>query len=420
MNVCVFGLGYVGLTASVCLAREGHKVVGVDINEQKVKETNAGRSPIGEPGVNELLSQALNGGNLSCTTSAAEGLADCDLAIVCVGTPSGADGAHNISFIADVSRQIAAALEPERSRPLTVVYRSTVQPGTMDDFIRPIFDAVLGDRVSLIELVYNPEFLREASAVSDFFNPPKIVIGTHDGVPSARMTKFYAHLDAPKFHTRFREAEITKFVDNTFHALKVSYANEIGRICQELGIDVRKVHEIFVADTKLNISAAYLKPGGPFGGSCLPKDVRALQHLANDLGANSHVIDSIIQSNESHKRYLFERIARQLKKGDSVLVLGIAFKMESDDLRESPGIDLAKRLQQSGCRVQIFDPFVTPKLLIGKNLSYAFSTLPNLGSLLVPRDVAESSTYDLVVDTSGMRRLINLNSAKVIDLASMS
>jgi GDP-mannose 6-dehydrogenase len=419
MNVGVFGLGYVGLTASVCLAKEGHKVVGVDINEQKVKETNAGRSPIGEPGVNELLSQALNGGKLSCTTSAAEGLADCDLAIVCVGTPSGADGAHNISFIADVSRQIAAALEPERSRPLTVVYRSTVQPGTMDDFIRPIFDAVLGDRVSLIELVYNPEFLREASAVSDFFNPPKIVIGTHDGVPSARMTEFYAHLDAPKFHTRFREAEITKFVDNTFHALKVSYANEIGRICQELGIDVRKVHEIFVADTKLNISPAYLKPGGPFGGSCLPKDVRALQHLANDLGANSHVIDSIIRSNESHKLYLFQRVARELKKGDSVLMLGVAFKMESDDLRDSPGVDLAKRLLQSGYRLQIFDPFVNPKLLIGKNLGYAFSNLPKLGSLLVSRDVAESSTYDLVVDTSGMHRLMNLNSAKVVDLASM-
>ena len=419
MNVGVFGLGYVGLTASVCLAKEGHKVVGVDINEQKVKETNAGRSPIGEPGVNELLSQALNGGKLSCTTSAAEGLADCDLAIVCVGTPSGADGAHNISFIADVSRQIAAALEPERSRPLTVVYRSTVQPGTMDDFIRPIFDAVLGDRVSLIELVYNPEFLREASAVSDFFNPPKIVIGTHDGVPSARMTEFYAHLDAPKFHTRFREAEITKFVDNTFHALKVCYANEIGRICQELGIDVRKVHEIFVADTKLNISPAYLKPGGPFGGSCLPKDVRALQHLANDLGANSHIIDSIIRSNESHKLYLFQRVARELKKGDSVLMLGVAFKMESDDLRDSPGIDLAKRLLQSGYRVQIFDPFVNPKLLIGKNLGYAFSNLPKLGSLLVSREVAESSTYDLVVDTSGMRQLINLSSAKVVDLASM-
>ncbi len=255
-------------------------------------------------------------GKLSCTTSAAEGIADCDLAFVCVGTPSGPDGAHNISFIADVSRQIASAIDPERLQPLTVVYRSTVRPGTMDDVVRPIVDATLEGRVSLIELVYNPEFLREGSAVSDFFNPPKVVIGTHDGCPSLRMTELYAHLDAPKFHTRFREAEITKFVDNTFHALKVSYANEIGRICQELAIDVKTVYEIFVADSKLNISSAYLKPGGPFGGSCLPKDVRALQHLSNDLGANSHVIDLIIRSNESHKLYLFHRATRELKRGD--------------------------------------------------------------------------------------------------------
>ena len=298
MRISVFGLGYVGLTASVCLAKQGHEIVGVDVNEQKVREINGGHCPIAEPGIDSLLREGLARRKFTCTTSAIEGVANSEMAFVCVGTPSAADGAHNISFIAEVSRQIALAVDAQRAHPLTVVVRSTVRPGTMEDIISPIFETALGNRIDLIELIYNPEFLREASAVADFFDPPKIVIGTRDGERTPRMTELYESFNAPTFYTRFREAEITKFVDNTFHALKVSYANEIGRICQELGIDVRKVHEIFISDTKLNVSSAYLKPGSPFGGSCLPKDVRALEHLSNDVGANSHVINSIIRSNE--------------------------------------------------------------------------------------------------------------------------
>ena len=225
MKIAIFGLGYVGLTAAACLTKQGHDVLGIDVSEQKIASINAGRSPITEPGVEELLREALAGRRLRATNNTASELDDCDIAIVCVGTPSAVDGSHNMSHIAEVTRQIASALNPSRPKPLTVVYRSTVRPGTMDQLIRPIMTAILKDDIGCVELVYNPEFLRESVAVQDFFNPPKIVIGTQDGSSSANMDALNAGINAPVFYTGYPEAEFTKFVDNTFHAVKVSFAN---------------------------------------------------------------------------------------------------------------------------------------------------------------------------------------------------
>ena len=419
MKIAIYGLGYVGLTSAGCLTSEGHEVLGIDVSEKKVNETNAGRSPIEEPGLGELISKAVQNGLLVCTTGAERQINSCDLALVCVGTPSGPDGAHNMTYIAEVSRQIAASIDPGRAVPLTVVFRSTIRPGTIDGLIDPIFKATLGSDSRAVELVYNPEFLREAVAIRDYFEPPKVVIGTADGLPNARMDELNKNVKARVFYTHYREAEFTKFVDNTFHALKVSFANEIGRIALEQGLSASKVHEIFIADTKLNISPYYFRPGGAFGGSCLPKDVRALQYISNDVGSNTPVIDSLIRSNEAHKHYLFERVSRGLPPGASVLMLGLAFKANSDDLRESPKIDMARKLLHGGFNLSIYDPALQPTHLIGQNLGYAFSHLPGLPQLLVSEEIVRTRKFDLVIDTSGIAQNLTIASDRTIDINAL-
>ena len=419
MKIAIYGLGYVGLTSAGCLTSEGHHVLGIDVSEKKVNETNAGRSPIEEPGLTELIERAVKEGRLVCTTNAGRQINECDLALVCVGTPSGPDGAHNMSFIAEVSRQIAASIDPDRPVPLTVVFRSTIRPGTIEELIEPIFKATLGSNVGAVELVYNPEFLREAVAIKDYFEPPKVVVGTADGLPNVRMDELNKNVKARVFYTRYREAEFTKFVDNTFHALKVSFANEIGRVAQQQGLSAAKVHEIFIADTKLNISPYYFRPGGAFGGSCLPKDVRALQYISSDVGSNTPVIDSLMRSNEAHKHYLYELVSRHLQSGSSVLMLGLAFKAHSDDLRESPKVDMARKLLHNGYKLSIYDPALQPSHLIGQNLGYAFSHLPGLPQLLVSEDVVRTKEFDLVVDTSGMAAALTIASKRVIDINAL-
>lgn len=401
MKIAIFGLGYVGLTAAGCLTKQGHDVVGIDTNESKIRDINAGRTPISEPGLGVLIAEAVAHGRLRAHTEISNVLDDRDMAIVCVGTPSAPDGSHNMGFIAEVSRQIALGISKGRARPLTVVYRSTIRPGTLDELVKPIFSYVLDDIDAVVELIYNPEFLRESVAIKDFFNPPKIVVGTVDGKPSRNMDELNAGIDAPTFYTGFREAEFTKFVDNTFHALKVSFANEVGRICVQLGISAQKVHEIFISDTKLNISPYYLRPGGAFGGSCLPKDVRALQYISADVGGVTHVIDSLIRSNEAHKHFLFSYATSGLARGAKVLMIGLAFKADSDDLRESPNIDLARKLLQAGYRLSIWDDTLDPTKLVGQNLGYGFTHLPLMETLLITRQKAESASFDRVIDTNG-------------------
>ena len=420
MKIAIYGLGYVGLTGGICLASEGHDLLGVDVSEEKVRTIAGGSSPIKEPGLDKMLAEALASGRFRCTTDPIEPIRTCDAAIVCVGTPSAPDGSHNMRDIAEVTRQIANAVRSlDRKDKLTVVYRSTIRPGTIDGLILPIFEAALGTATDKIEVVYNPEFLREATAVQDFFHPPKVVVGTRDGKPSARVEEMNKNLAAPTFTVGFREAEFTKFVDNSFHALKVAYANEIGRICVTLGIDAKIVHKIFVSDTKLNISPYYLRPGGPFGGSCLPKDVRALQYISNDVGANTHVIDALMRSNEAHKHFLFTRVLNGLQAGAKVLMIGLAFKPDTDDLRESPNIDLARKLIQGGYALSIYDPSLKPEHLIGQNLGYAYSHLPRLTELLVSKEIAEGDGFALVIDANGSSRGLSLKCVNVLDFHAL-
>lgn len=414
MKVAIFGLGYVGFTAACCLAHEGHDVLGIDVNADKVREINSGRPPIKEPEVARLLSVALEKKRIRAATAISD-LSEIDLAIVCVGTPSSTDGSHNMSFIAEVTRQIAETVSPGRARPLTVAYRSTFRPGTISQLIAPIFRSLLGDGAdAAVEIVYNPEFLREASAVSDFFDPPKIVVGTRDGNPSAIMDALHEGLTAPVFYTGYDEAEITKFVDNTWHAAKVAFANEIGRVCHRMGISVKTVHEIFVSDTKLNISPYYTRPGGAFGGSCLPKDVRALQHISGEVGAHTHLVDSLLRSNEAHKTYQVDDIAAKLPRDGRVLIAGLSFKAGTDDLRESPNVDIARRLLQRGYRLSVYDPEIRPADLRGQNLGYAFTHLPNVGSLLIDKETAEAGPWDLVVASNRLVEDLSLGDTDVL------
>jgi GDP-mannose 6-dehydrogenase len=414
VQIAIVGLGYVGITAAACVAAQGHRVYGIDPNGDKVAAVNAGRSPIVEPQVSELIAKARAQGFIKAFTTLGSEVLDCDLVLVCVGTPSSVDGSHNMTFVAEVSRQLAELAKSAQERKLTVAYRSTIRPGTMETLIRPIFDSVLGAGSAQIELVYYPEFLRESTAVADYFSPPKIVVGTRDGGPCAVLDKINEDLDAPVFYVNYRESEITKFVDNTFHAVKTVFANEIGRLCTQLEINAATVHEIFVSDTKLNISPAYLRPGGPFGGSCLPKDVRALQHLSSTTGIPTNLIDSLIASNEAHKTFLFEHATRGLQHGANVLLLGIAFKDKSDDLRESPYVDLARMLLSAGFQLSIFDPHVAPQNLVGQNLG-TLSNSPFIRDLLVDEKFIENASWDLVIDTRTSAHNYSLSAARVVD-----
>lgn len=420
MKVAIFGLGYVGFTAACCIASEGHSVVGVDVSEKKVSAILAGIPPITEPGVEEMLKDGLAKGRITAVTSAAEAIDGADLAIVCVGTPSAADGSHNMGFIAEVSRQIATARKENGGGPLAVAYRSTIRPGSIEELIAPIFVSVLGKDMSGISLVYNPEFLRESSAVKDYFEPPKIVIGTADKKPNAAMDELNKNITAPTFVVGYREAEFTKFVDNTWHAVKVGFANEIGRVCMNLGIEASQVHEIFVSDTKLNISPYYTRPGGAFGGSCLPKDVRALQYIAADCGANTHMVDSLIRSNEAHKHRLFDYAREGLQSGAKILLAGLAFKADTDDLRESPNVDLARKLLGAGYDLEIYDPAIDASKLVGANLGYAYSQLPTLERILVSKEHAEKTQYARVIKANATLNQLTLSdSIEILDINSL-
>lgn len=403
------------MTAAACLASQGHEVIGIDPNSTKVNAVLAGKSPITEPGVPELVAEARTRGLLTASTALGAEVADCELVIVCVGTPSAVDGSHNMTHIAEVTRQLAELMKSHPDAKVTAAYRSTIRPGTIDELIQPILDGVLGEDSSRVEVVYNPEFLRESSAVEDFFKPPKIVIGTKTGDPCATLDEINSNIEAPVFYVKYRESELTKFVDNTFHAVKTVFANEIGRVCTQLGISAADIHRIFISDTKLNISPYYLRPGGAFGGSCLPKDVRALQHIARTSGTSMHLVDSLITSNEAHKMFLFEHVSRGLEHGARILMLGIAFKNQSDDLRESPNVDLARMLITAGYQLSIFDPFVAPQNLMGQNLG-VLSNSPFITRLLVNQEIVETTPWDLVVDTRSVAAAYKLDADRIVDI----
>lgn len=404
MKIVVFGLGYVGATATACLLKDGHTVIGVDVSPDKASKIENGLSPVSEPGLDELLAAGRDAGRLFADTEVGSHLDDADIAMVCVGTPSLAGGGLDLTQVCAVSAELGAALKTrDASREaLVVAYRSTMYPGAMEETILPaLIDAAGENPGTRFEAVLNPEFLRESTAIKDYYAPSRVVVGEREPGATKRMLGVYDHIDAPFFELPYRTAEMVKLSDNGFHALKVVFANEIGRLALELDVDPEPLIDVFLADTKLNISPYYLRPGGAFGGSCLPKDVRAISALAGIRGVELPVMSNVITSNEAHKRYLADRVMEHLEPGGSVLLIGLTFKAETDDLRESPLIDLAEALVGKGYDLKIYDPDLKNRELVGANLAYVQQRLPHLSRLLV-EDVDAAGDVSLVVIGKGV------------------
>ncbi len=398
MNISVFGLGYVGAVVAGCFARDGHTVVGVDVRQSKVDMLNRGVSPIVEPGLAELITEGWREGRIRATLSAEEAVLATDISLVCVGTPSTADGGLQTTFLEHVCAEIGAALAKKDGYHV-VVDRSTILPGTVEGKMVPILELHSGKRVGDdFGVAMNPEFLRESTAIKDFDEPPKTVIGEYDVRTGDLVAQLYAHLDAPLFRTSIRVAEMVKYADNVFHALKIVFGNEIGSIAKACNMDSHEVMRIFCADQKLNISPAYLRPGFAYGGSCLPKDLRALTHRAHELGIAVPVLDGISQSNEAH----IERAAKDiLELGTrTVAFLGVAFKADTDDLRETPNLRLIERLREEGCTVRLYDAQVLASLRAGTAF-YLEEHLPAYKPLFVETLEQAVAGADLVVIGNG-------------------
>ena len=382
MDVAVVGLGYVGAVTSACLAEMGHTVVGVDVDRQKVDEIEAGRSPIVEPRLEELVAAGRNSDRLRVTTDLAGALGTCDVVMVCVGTPARSDGTVNLEHVERVSGEIGRELAGAE-RFVAVVYRSTVPPGTVDGQLRPVLERESSRKADVdFGVAMAPEFLREGSGVADFFEPPFIVAGVRDDRTLGVVTDLFAGLERPTHALAIDQAESLKYACNAYHALKITFANEVGRLLGAVGVDARDVMQVFCEDESLNISTAYLRPGFAFGGSCLPKDMRALMHLARIHDVDVPMLTGILRSNESHLRLAVRRVLDA--EAREVALLGLSFKPETDDLRESPYVELAETLVGKGVRLRIYDPIVNPERLIGANRRYIESHLPHLQEMLVP------------------------------------
>jgi GDP-mannose 6-dehydrogenase len=380
MKVSVFGLGYVGSVSAACFAADGHAVVGVDVNADKVDSLNDGRSPIVEKDLDPLIRDGVRDGRLRATTSTAEAVRDTDLSLICVGTPSRKNGSLDLTYLERVAEQIGGALRTKDAYHVVVV-RSTVLPGTMHNVVIPALERASAKKYGTgFGVTTNPEFLREGTAIHDFRNPPLTLIG-HNYRSDAEPTRaLYAKIDAPVVTSSIRTAEMIKYASNTWHALKVTFANEIGNLCKRLEIDSHEVMEIFCRDQKLNLSSYYLKPGFAFGGSCLPKDVRALQYRAKEVDLEMPVIESILDSNQLQVQHAINEIIDTGRK--RIGLLGFSFKAGTDDLRESPLVILAEALLGKGYELSIYDRNVSIARLVGANKTYINTQIPHLSSLL--------------------------------------
>ena len=380
MKISVLGLGYVGAVSAACLAKEGHEVVGVDPQQAKVDLINHARSPIIEKSLGEIIAEQVSSGRLRATTDVSYAVRRTDLSLICVGTPSLGNGHIDLQYVRRVCEQIGEGLRDHRGH--TVVVRSTLLPGSMKNVVIPTLESSSGLRAGLdFGLAINPEFLREGTAVHDYFHPPKTVIGEIDKGSGDVVAKLYGHMPCPMIRTDCETAEMVKYADNAWHALKVAFANEIGNVCKALGIDSHRLMDIFCQDTKLNLSSYYLKPGFAFGGSCLPKDVRALAYKARLLDVNVPVINAILPSNQEQ----VERgIRAVMEKGTKkVGILGFSFKAGTDDLRESPMVELVERLIGKGYDLRIYDGSVRLAAIHGANKDYILNHIPHISKLMV-------------------------------------
>jgi GDP-mannose 6-dehydrogenase len=381
LKVSVFGLGYVGTVSAGCLANDGHEVIGVDPVQTKVDLINNGYSPIIEAEIGEIIAAAVKSGRLRATVDPVEAIAETELSFVCVGTPSLPNGNLDLRFIRRICEQIGGALEGKNGHH-TVVIRSTILPGTMHNIVIPVLEESSGKRSGVdFGVCHNPEFLREGSAVNDFNAPPKTVIGELDEASGSLLVQLYKKLNAPLIRASLETAEMVKYVDNSWHALKIGFTNEIGSLCKALGIDAHEVMEIFCQDEKLNISSAYLLPGFAFGGSCLPKDLRALAYTAKMHDLELPILTSVLPSNELHVRRGLQLIMDQGHK--RVGILGFSFKAGTDDLRESPMLEVIERLLGKGFDLRIYDKNVNIAKLVGANRDFILNRIPHISRLMV-------------------------------------
>jgi GDP-mannose 6-dehydrogenase len=381
LRVSVFGLGYVGAVSAGCLAHDGHEVVGVDPLPAKVDLINGGRSPIVEADIGEIIAATAKSGQLRATSDPGEAIRETELSFVCVGTPSQANGNLDLRFIRRICEQIGQELKTKTTRH-TVVIRSTILPGTMHKIVIPTLEEFSGKKVGVdFGVCNNPEFLREGSAVKDFRSPPKTVIGELDQSSGDALATLYEKLDAPLIRTDLETAEMVKYVDNSWHALKIGFANEIGNLSKSLGVDAHEVMKIFCQDRKLNISTAYLLPGFAFGGSCLPKDLRALSYQAKMHDLQLPILTSILPSNEMQ---ISRGVQLIVGKGQTrVGILGFSFKAGTDDLRESPLIEVIERLLGKGYDLRIYDKNVNIASLVGANRDFILNHIPHISKLMV-------------------------------------
>ena len=395
LSVSVFGLGYVGSVSAACFASMGHKVMGVDVSRAKVEMMDSGRTPIIEARMSELVAEAHRAGLLSATIDATTAVLNSEVSFVCVGTPSLKNGKLDLSHIEHVAREIGAAIGQKKS-PHVFVLRSTVLPGTTETVVLPILEKESGKRCGEDFIVcYNPEFMREGSAVADFLNPPYTILGASDTHHLARLRALYQDTPGTLYETTISVAEMVKYFSNCYHALKVGFANEMGTMCKHLGVDAHAVTKIFTSDTKLNISPAYLSPGFAFGGSCLPKDLRAITYKAKELDLKLPLLESLMPSNAEHVDRAVEMVMSTGKK--KIAQLGLSFKAGTDDLRESPQVQLIKRLMGEGLEVKVWDEDVSLGRLAGANRQYIEEVIPHIGSVLSADLESVLSTAEVVI-----------------------
>ncbi len=423
MKISIFGLGYVGAVSMACLARDGHEVVGVDVDPVKLDLIRSGRSPIVEEGIQDLTKQVVASGRVRVTNDIAAAVQSTDLSFICVGTPSSPNGSQDLSAVRRVSEQIGSALK-DKPGYHTVVMRSTIQPGSMDSVVREGLESASGKRANAdFGLGFQPEFLREGSSIKDYDNPPFTAIGTDDARAADAVKQVFGHLPCEFIVTSIGVAEMLKYACNAFHAVKITFANEIGRLSRSVGVDSRAVMDLVCRDKRLNISTAYMKPGFAFGGSCLPKDLRALTYVGKQQDVTTPMLGNVMGSNRAHIDHALDLIMRPGKR--RIGMIGLSFKSGTDDLRESPLVTVAERLIGKGYDLRIFDPEVNLSRLIGANKRYIEHSIPHVGSLMV-QECEEAVTHAevIVVGLSGAEILARLGKAVradqvVVDLVGL-
>jgi GDP-mannose 6-dehydrogenase len=402
----VFGLGYVGCVSSACFSKEGHRVIGVDVSRAKVDMINSGRATIVESGIGELVAEMVAAGRLTATTSSTDAVRQSDVSLICVGTPSRPNGSIDLQYVERVCQEIGAAIKTKGTRH-TVVIRSTVLPGTIQKIVIPALESSSGKRAGKdFGVCMNPEFLREGTSIRDFYDPPFTLIGTDDAEAADVVAALYAGLDARVHVTSTGVAEMIKYTCNCFHGLKVGFANEVGNVCKVFGVDSHEVMRIFCLDTKLNLSPAYLRPGFAFGGSCLPKDLRAITYHARSNDVETPILSSTLDSNQRQIERAYDMVRAAGSR--NIGVLGLAFKAGTDDLRESPMVSVVEMLIGKGANLAIYDRDVSEARLIGSNREYIEHEIPHIWSLMRSSvdEVIDSSEVIVIGNGSGEFRLI--------------